>query len=184
MDGAYYVKLPWHDLIESVPSNHEVALSVLDRVVSKPEKQNLSKDSADVFRQQEEKGIIEGIEVSPDEFNNYIWIPHRPVIRTETQVTTKIRPVFNCSLKTQGRPSLNEASYSGINLMGDLFKLLLLFRSNKFVIVSDIRKAFLMIKLADGVDRSRFCFFMKEGDRIICYRYNSILLDSMQVPLF
>ena len=180
-DGAYYVKLPWHDLIESVPLNHEVALSVLDRVVSKLEKQNLLKDYADVFRQQEE-GITERIEVSPDEFNNYIWIPHRPVIRTETQVTTKIRPVFNCSLKTQGRLSLNEASYSGINLMGDLFKLLLQFRSNKFVIVSDIRKAFLMVKIADGVDRNRFCFFMKEGDRIICYRYNSIIFGFNVSP--
>ena len=37
-DNAYHVKLPWHEnKIKSVPSNHRVALSVLNRVVNKLE---------------------------------------------------------------------------------------------------------------------------------------------------
>ena len=46
-----------------------------------------------------------------------IWIPHRPVIRTEVNVMTKIRPVFNCSLKMGKSPSLNGAAFPGIDLM-------------------------------------------------------------------
>ena len=111
------------------------------------------------FKQQEEEGIIERFEVKPQNFSDYIWIPHRPVIKSEQQVTTKIRPVFNCSLKTQGRCSLNEAAYPGINLLTDMLDLLLMFRSNKHVMLADIRKAFLMIKLSHEKDRSRFCFF-------------------------
>ena len=39
------------------------------------------------------------------------------------QVTTKIRPVFNCSLKTNKElPSINEAAYTGIDLMGSILK--------------------------------------------------------------
>ena len=182
-DNCYHVKLPWHeDKVREVPSNYDVALSVLNRVVKKLEQQNLLSEYLEVFKQQEKEGIIERFEVSPDDFGDYVWIPHRPIIKTELQVTTKIRPVFNCSLKVQGKPSLNEAAYAGINLMGDLFNLLLLFRSNKYVMLADIRKAFLMIKLADDTDRNRFCFFMKEEDKLICYRYNTIIFGFNASP--
>ena len=53
-DNAYHVKLPWHeDKIKSVPSNHRVALSVLNRVVNKLEQQKLLNDYVEVFHQQE-----------------------------------------------------------------------------------------------------------------------------------
>ena len=78
----------------------------------------------------------------------------------DEQTTTKIRPVFNFSLKTNAKYSLNEAAYPGINLMGDMLELLLLFRSDKYVMLADIRKAFLMIKIGSIEDRNRFCFFV------------------------
>ena len=159
-DGQYNVKLPWHeDVLEKVPSNHNVALTVMDRVSKKLEKDNLMDDYVKVFKEQEEEGIIERIEVDPQKYADYTWIPHRPIIKTEQQVTTKIRPVFNCSLKIHNSPSLNEAAYPGVNLMTDMIKLLLYFRSNKFTMISDIRKAFLMIKLGHEEDKNRFCFF-------------------------
>ena len=182
-DNSYHIKLPWHeDKISSVPSNHEVALSVLNRVVTKLENQGLWNAYVDVFKQQEEEGIIERFEVKPQNFSDYIWIPHRPVIKSEQQVTTKIRPVFNCSLKTQGRCSLNEAAYPGINLLTDMLDLLLMFRSNKHVMLADIRKAYLMIKLSHEKDRSRFCFFMKENDKLICYRYTTLIFGFNASP--
>ena len=62
-DNSYHIKLPWHeDKISSVPSNHEVALSVLNRVVTKLENQGLWNAYVDVFKQQEEEGIIERFE--------------------------------------------------------------------------------------------------------------------------
>ena len=75
-DNAYHVKLPWHeDKIKSVPSNHRVALSVLNRVVNKLEQQKLLNDYVEVFHQQEREGIIERFEVAPEDFSKYIWIP-------------------------------------------------------------------------------------------------------------
>ena len=79
--------------------------------------------------------------------SDQIWIPHRPVIRNEANVTTKIKPVFNCSLKMGKAPSLNKAAFSGIDLMNNLLSLLLYFRSNFHVVLSDIAKAFLQIRL-------------------------------------
>ena len=182
-DGAYHIKLPWHEeKIKTVPSNHAVALSVLDRVVKKLDKQNLLDDYNKVFKEQEKKGIIERINVKPEEFNDYVWIPHRPIIKVDAQTTTKIRPVLNCSLKTNGQCSLNEAAYPGVNLMGDLLELLLKFRTNENVLLADIRKAFLMIKLSKMEDRNKFCLFMKEGDNLICYRYKTIIFGYNASP--
>ena len=50
------------------------------------------------FIEQEKEGIIKRFEVSPKDFS----IPHRPVFKTDDQCTTKIRPVFDCSLKVNG----------------------------------------------------------------------------------
>ena len=65
--------MPWHeDKISSVPSNREVALSVLNRVVTKLENQGLCNAYVDVFKQEEEEGIIERFEVKPQNFSDYI----------------------------------------------------------------------------------------------------------------
>ena len=48
--------------------------------------------------------------------------------------------------------------------------------------LADIRKAFLMIKLSHEKDRSRFCFFMKENDKLICYRYTTLIFGFNASP--
>ena len=182
-DDKYYVDLPWkRDVVERVPSNHKVALSVLNRVTENLEKKGLLEDYVKVFHSQCEEGIIEKIEVDPKDFKNYIWVPHRPVIKVEPNTTTKIRPVFNCSLKTGDRPSLNEAAFAGINLMGDIVQLSLYFTTNDIIMLSDIKQAFLQIKLAKEEDKNRFCFFMKEGERLVAYRYKTIIFGFNASP--
>ena len=99
-----------------------------------------------MFQSQLKDNIIEKINVEPHEYHKYIWILHRPIIKEATQITTKIRPVFNCSLKVENTPSLNEASYQGIDLLSSLFSLLCKFRANKYVMISDLKQA-LQIKL-------------------------------------
>ena len=119
--------------------------------------------------------MIERFEVVPENFTKHILIPHKHVFKTDEQTTTWIRPVFNRSQKANGKYSLNETTYPGINLMGDMLELPLLFRTNKYVILADIRKAFQMIKLGSLEDRKRFCFFMKEGNKLVCFRYTTII---------
>lgn len=182
INGEYHIDLSWHDNIDQVPSNEGVALHVLDRVMQNLEKKGKLDEYIDGIKKWEDDNIVEKIEVDPKDFKNYVWIPHRPVFKTDEQSTTKMRPVFNCSLKTKGGPSLNEASYAGINLMKDMLELLMLFRTNKYVYLADIRKAFLMIKLKSELDRNRFCFFMKEGDKLVCYRFTTIIFGFNASP--
>ena len=183
-DGYYHVELPWFtDKVDLVPSNHFVALKVLDRTLNHLEKKGLTEKYQEVFDKQLQDGIIEEINVDPSNYANYIWIPHRPVIRLEEQVTSKIRPVFNCSLKTNKElPSLNEAAYTGIDLMGSILKLLFYFRTNNIILLSDIKQAFLMVKLKKEEDKNRFCFFWKRGDKLVKYRYKSIVFGYTSSP--
>ena len=182
-DNRYHVSLPWKEnLVEKVPSNHKVALSVLNRVLNNLEQKGSLAAYQEVFHNQLKDGIIEKIKVEPKDFDNYVWIPHRPIFKEEPNVTTKIRPVFNCSLKIGNAPSLNEAAYAGLNLMGDIVKLSLYFKSNNTVLLSDIKQAFLQIMLAREEDKNRFCFFMKEGDELVAYRYRTIIFGFNASP--
>ena len=104
-----------------------------------------------------------------------VFIPHRPVIKLDDLTTTKIRPVFNCSLKVGKSPSLNEAAFPGIDLMNNLLSLLLYFRTNNYVVLADNMKAFLQIRLSAEEGRNRFCVFRKIDGRYNPYRYNTMI---------
>ena len=180
-DGHYCVHLPWNkDVVKQVPSNLKVSLAVAERVYKDLEKQNIANAYEEVFEQQEALGIIEPVnQKMPDQ----IWIPHRPVIRNESNVMTKIRPVFNCSLTMGKAPSSNEAAFPGIDLMNNLLSLLLYFRSNFYVLLSDIAKAFLHISLASEEDKNSFCFFRKINGKFVPYRYRTIIFGFVSSPL-
>ena len=182
-DGTWHVKLLWHDNVDQVQSGHQVALAVCDRVDKKLKAIGRNDEYINNNKKLLEEGIVETFECNPKDFHKYIWIPHRPVFKDEEQATTKMRQVFNCSFKAKKScPSLNEASYAGINLMGDMLALLLHFRTNKYVYLADIKQAFLRIKLKNLEDKNRFCFFMREGDKIVCYRFNTILFGFNASP--
>ena len=121
--------------------------------------------------------------MSSGNFSKYIWLPHRSVFKTDEQSTFKMRPVFNCSLKwRRDKPSLNEASYQGVNIMQNMLDLIMLFRTNKYVLLGDLRKAFLQIRLKNLADKNRFCFFLRDGDKIRCFRYNTLIFGYCSLP--
>ena len=182
-DGNYYVELPWYrELLDKVKTNKHIALAVLDRVVKKLKTQNLFEAYDAEIKEQLNSGIIEQIDLNNCNFSDHVFIPHRPVVKFTEQCTTKIRPVLNCSLKVDETPSLNEAAFKGVNLMGDLTALLLSFRANKYVMFSDIKKAFLMIKLKLESDRNKFSFFWYKDSKIVAYRYTSIVFGFSSSP--
>lgn len=63
--------------------------------------------------------------MSPQDFRNYIWIPHQLVFKTDLAATTK-------------NYLLNKAAYSGVNLTDNILDLLLPFRPNNYILLADI----------------------------------------------
>ena len=182
IDGKVNVELVWNDNIEFVPSNYSICLGALAQVMKRLEKNGSTEAYCQYWRDQESAGYIERFECHPNEYHNFKWLTHRPVFKLDEQSTTKIRGVFNASFKKGYSPSINQSSYIGVNLMADMCELLLKFRSNKHVLLGDLKHAFLQIKLKLLSDRNRFCFFVKFGDKLVCYRYTTIIFGFNASP--
>ena len=60
--------------------------------------------------------------------------------------------------------------------------MLFLFRSNQYVMTNDVKQAFLMIKLKKEEDQNRFCFFWKRGNKLVTYRFKSIVFGFTSSP--
>lgn len=139
-------------------SNHH--LKVLDRVVRNLKKKPLPGVHKGVWRPRE-GGNNRTLRMSTWEIQ---WLcVGSSFFKNEDPSTTKICPVFNCTLKSGNSVSLNEAAYPRVNL---------LFTT---VLLADIRKALLMIHLASNSDKSKFCFFLKNNNCLKCYRYITII---------
>ena len=111
-------------------------------LLKKIKKSGHLKQYIDVFEELEELGVISPLTVHSGEESKYKWIPHRTILRTgDAQVkTTKVRPEFNCSLKVENTPSLNEAAFPGIYMLNPLLGLLNHFRTNRYVLLADLKK--------------------------------------------
>jgi hypothetical protein len=155
--GKYHVALPWNDKISQVNDNFDIARAVLNRVVARLKAQGNLESYGEVFEQQLRDGILEEVPWAEVDRKGMVFIPHRAVIKSSPSCTTKVRPVLNCSLRSGGRPSLNDAAFPGVDLMGDLFALLIELRYDDYLLMSDIKQAFLQIRLSSESDKNKFC---------------------------
>lgn len=85
------------------------------------------------------KGFIEE-SLFPD-MDGY-FLPHHPV-KKMTSKTTKVRPVFNASCKSETGISLNDCLCVGPRVQPESFDILIRFRESKFVCKSDIEMMYL-----------------------------------------
>jgi hypothetical protein len=143
-DGRYCVSLPWIDGQQNIPNNRSVAEKRLDSTTRKLlATEGLYKKYEDIFLAWLSEGIIEEVTDVQGE-NGTHYLPHRAVLKPES-TTTPIRPVFDASCKTGRNPSLNDCLEKGPNLLDLIPSILLRFREGKLGVISDIRKAFLML---------------------------------------
>ena len=59
---------------------------------------------------------------------------------------------------------------------------LLKFRMDHCVLLADVRKAFLMIRLNRDKDKNRFCVFVKFNDKLACFRYKTLIFVFVSLP--
>ena len=183
INHKYNVALPWTDKLIRVKSNFQICKSILSRVVDSLRNKGIYEEYDKVIKQQLADDILEPVSLNEKDLNSHVFIPHRAVIKSQDQVTTKLRIVLNCSLKIGEAPSLNEAAYPGINLMGCLLELLLKIRFNKYLVMSDVKQAFLMIKLANISDRNKFTIlWQNDKGELVAYRYKSLVFGFASSP--
>ncbi|XP_052743215.1 uncharacterized protein LOC128199140 [Bicyclus anynana] len=74
------------------------------------------------------------------------YLPHHAVIN-ENSSTTRLRCVFDASMKTDKKVSLNSLQLNGPVVQKDLFDILMLFRFGKYTFTTDIKHMFRNIKI-------------------------------------
>ncbi|XP_036340632.1 uncharacterized protein LOC118750001 [Rhagoletis pomonella] len=116
------------------------------------------------------------------------YMRHKPVYR-EDKTTTKTQIVFDASSSEPGLMSLNDHLSAGYNLIADLTKTLLRFRSNAIAVIADIEKAFLQISIAEqDRDSHRFLWYEtvpKENEllpKIVEYRMARVTFGTTSSP--
>lgn len=77
---------------------------------------------------------------------NKYFLAHHCVLKEES-LTTKLRVVFDGSMKTSTGTSLNDIMLKGYTVQPDLFSILLRFRTFIFVLITDIQKMFRQIEV-------------------------------------
>ncbi|XP_043478770.1 uncharacterized protein LOC122509075 [Leptopilina heterotoma] len=122
------------------------------------------------------------IDEKPKDQSQVVYIQHHPIIR-ESSSTTKVRGVFNASKKTSNLTSLNDHMHIGEKLQGNIFKITLLWRTYRFVYVSDIAQMYRQI-LIDERDRDyqRILWFSTSLSNPIQFRLNTVTYGTTAAP--
>lgn len=161
--GRYEVALPWKSEVfkGELVDNVDIALKRLSKLHNKLDQDVVLRgEYYDVFEDYEKHNIIEEVPCSDLHTEKItFYMPHRPVIK-ESSISTKIRPVFDCSAKNGNGVSLNDCLHTGPSLNPELVEVLLRFRRWPIAISGDISKAFLQISVKRG-DRDAHRFLLK-----------------------
>ena len=120
-------------------------------------------------------GIIEEVQTQRDT-GQVVYLPHKEVVK-EDRSTTKLRIVFDASMKYKDTMSLNDVLYKGPCLNADLYSLLLKFRVHPIVLTADIEKAYLQINInEEHRDYLRFLWYQNlQEESIIIYRFTGVI---------
>ena len=159
VDGRYVVSLPWKDSSLSLPDNYDLSLRRLNGLYKRLKRDpELLKRYDSVIREQIKSGIVVPVNDTESNTNCVHYMPHHAVLKHE-RTTTKLRVVYDASAKTEG-PSLNECLFVGPSLNEKIFAILVRFSMYPIMIVADIEKAFLMIKVTEtDQDVLRFLWY-------------------------
>lgn len=149
-EGRLVVPALWNDKVKHcLPNNYRLAKSILNSTYKKYKNDHSKLVQYDgVIKDQIENKIIE--EVS-DETNleNVSFLAHNAVFRPQAD-STKCRVVLLSNLceKGNGNLSHNQISHPGPQLNSKLLTVATLYRFNKYLMITDIKSAFLQLCIA------------------------------------
>ncbi|XP_065189369.1 uncharacterized protein LOC135819998 [Sycon ciliatum] len=159
-DGRYTVQFPWKPDMQ-LPHNKDLAYGRMKSLGKRlAADRDLLTRYNDVLLQQERLGIIEQVTEKTKCGQRSHHLPHHPVL-SPSKATTKLRVVYDASAKVnKTAPSLNDCLNQGPSLLPSLCGILLRFRLAPIVLISDIEKAFLQVRIQEtDRDVTRFLWY-------------------------
>ncbi|XP_036317413.1 uncharacterized protein LOC118732388, partial [Rhagoletis pomonella] len=166
-DGRYVVRLP---LKKSVPIGESRSIAV--RALLRMEKRFAADEQ--LYREyckfMEELLDLGHMEQAGAVTGDTYYMPHHAVVK-HSSATTKLRVVFNASMKTSSGNSLNDALMVGPQLQQDLFSILVRFRTHRYGLIADIEKMYRQVYVAEqDADYQRIVWRENSSQPIRDYR--------------
>lgn len=180
----YAVKWPYKSSNPRISSNLSLCYARLQGVL-----RSLRKDPvllakySETFVEQEAQGIIERVDLASSDGPLVHYLPHHGVVNPK-----KLRIVFDGSAKQQGFNSLNEELYRGPVTVPHIAGILTRARFDKYILVSDIEKAFLQVALQlEDRDVCRFLWLKDPSqpltqDNLLVYRFCRVPFGIISSP--
>ena len=178
-NGHYDCTIPWENGKPDLQNN---AASVKIRQNKTFSQAYLDKKGASMeeirayFDKFEKSGYIERIEPERQKEPDSFYLPWFPVI-DRSRESTKMRIVFDASVKDRNGKSLNSQIASTPNRTNDLLNIILNFRKYRYVVTGDISEMFLRIKMVEA-DRKYHRFFI--GNEL--WQWTSIVFGETSSP--
>ena len=110
------------------------------------------------------------------------FVPHHGVLKLSSE-STKMRPVFNASCKSESGYSLNDFLCVGPTIQPESYDLLLRFREHKYTIMGDITKMYRQIEVHED-DRKYLGFFWRKDvtKPIEVFQHNRVTFGTACAP--
>ncbi|XP_035206717.1 uncharacterized protein LOC118181649 [Stegodyphus dumicola] len=134
-----------------------------------------------VFEEWLKENIIEKVPLK-GLYKSGCYLPHRGSFKENS--TTKVRPVFDASNRKKGFSSLNDFLEKEPNNLELIPSLLVRFRQKSIGVISNIKRAFLQISIAEG-DREylRFLWWKdSESKEIQVFRHRRVVFGVTCSP--
>jgi hypothetical protein len=145
LSGRFTVKLPFRNNPPNLGHSRELAIKRFKSLENKFFRNStLQSDYCSFMREYLNLGHMEKINHLHIGTSKAYYLAHHPVIK-ESSVTTKLRVVFDGSMKTNNGQSLNDNLLTGPILQQDLCAILTRFRTHRYVITADIEKMYRQI---------------------------------------
>lgn len=149
--GRFVVRLPFIKNKEDLGETRNIAerrfFAIERRLIRN---QEIHRQYTQFLNEYLELGHMEKIE-HVDMTKPHSFLPHHFVLRPDSQ-TTKLRVVFDASVKSSSNISLNDLMATGPTIQDNLFNILIRFRTKKYAFTADIEKMYRQI-LVDPEDQ-------------------------------
>lgn len=180
--GRFVVSIPFKKNVTLLGESRQKALDRFKSTEKRLSKNtNLKKEYYEVMAEYINMGHMSKIDDEKDDGRSY-YLAHHAVIKA-TRLTTKVRVVFDASMKTDSGLSLNDVQYTGPSLQDDIFSILLRFRKYRYVMTGDISKMYRMILINKEQRRYQRIFWRSNSDKDIeCYQLNTVTFGTASAP--
>ncbi|BES98503.1 Hypothetical protein NTJ_11319 [Nesidiocoris tenuis] len=163
--GRFVVSLPKQNFFSKLGDSERIALCRfynLEKRLAKNAK--LKEESTAFMHEYFALGHMKPIDNQDLKDMKTFYLPHHCVVNYHSS-TTKLRVVFDASVKSTSGLSLNETLLVGPTLQADLFTQILKFRQHKFVVTADIVKMYRQISVSEEDKYLQIIFWRDDPDQ-------------------